>query len=179
MFLLCHMLLIDGVITKINYNYILSACFTNCYKHTPSPPPPPPTCPLLSAVDIQGKPVTFHCLHETQRHAKCLQFILRSCNCNDPSIVTDQAGSPLLCAICEGGYVQLLSVLLESGTDINVCDPLQEGKPAIVLSAEEGHHECVRMLLEHGANASLPYGERGLCVLHRYVGRMYAVVLSL
>ena len=80
----------------------------------------------------------------------------------------DQAGSPLLCAICEGGYVKLLDkMLFEPRLDVNAGDPIKAGRTAVVAAAEGGHHECVKMLMESGANADLTYGEAGLCALHR------------
>ena len=51
-----------------------------------------------------------------------------------------------------------------------VCVCVQtEEKPALVLAAEGGHVECVKLLMSHeGIDKNATYGENQLCALHRY-----------
>ena len=42
---------------------------THTHTHTHS-------CTHTTALDKEGKPALFHCMHETSRHAKCLSFLL-------------------------------------------------------------------------------------------------------
>ena len=120
----------------------------------------------LIVFDNEGKPAPFHCLHDTNRHAKCLGFLLESSVGIDPNIL-DQHGTPILCAVSEGGYDKQLEKLLDNGADPNARDFAKDGKPAVVLAAERGHHECVKLLMVGGADGNATYGEKGMCALHR------------
>lgn len=114
--------------------------------------------------DNEGSPSTFHCLYDTSRHAKCLGFLLQSGV--DPNTL-NQNGTPILCAVCKGGHDKLLEKLLENGADPNARDPTRENKPAVVLAAEDGHHECVKLLMVGGADGNAVYGNKLMCALHR------------
>lgn len=57
--------------------------------------------------------------------------------------------------------------LLDGGADPNARDPADSNKPAVVLAAERGHHECVKLLMVARADASATYGEKDMCALHR------------
>jgi len=118
-------------------------------------------------VDNKGKPITFHCLDESQRHAKCLEFVLQTCAEIEPGILADSSGTPLICAVCEKGYEKLLERLLEGEVELNSVDPAREQRSAMAVAAEGGHHECVKMLLQSGADPDLSFGASELRALHR------------
>jgi ankyrin repeat protein len=103
-------------------------------------------------------------MYETNRHAKCLWFLLESGV--DPNIL-DQHGTPILCAVSAGGHDKLLEKLLDGGADPNARDQAKENKPALVLASEKGHHECVKLLMAGGADGSATYGSSDMCALHR------------
>ena len=103
-------------------------------------------------------------MYETNRHAKCLDFLLRSGV--DPNTL-DQHGTPILCAVSAGGFDKLLEKLLDVGADPNARDPTKQNQPALVQAAERGHYECVKLLMVAGADANATYGDKGMCALHR------------
>lgn len=119
--------------------------------------------PSHAVYDKEGKPSLFHCLYETSRHAKCLDFLLRSGV--DPNTL-DQKGTPILCAASVGGHERLLERLLEGGADPNARDVASRDKPALVLAAEKGHHECVKLLMVGGADGNATFGDKTMCALH-------------
>ena len=81
----------------------------------------------------------------------------------------DQHGTPILCAVCKGGFDRLLEKLLDKGADPNARDLAKQSKPAIVLAAEGNHHECVKLLMVSRVDANVTYDIPGICALHRYV----------
>ena len=119
---------------------------------------------LHLAFDKEGKPSPFHCLYETNRHSKCLAFLLQTGL--NPNIL-DKHGTPILCAVSSRGHDKLLEKLLDGGADPNARDVAHQNKPAIVLASEGGHHECVKLLMVGGADGNAVYGEKGMCALHR------------
>ena len=66
---------------------------------------------------------------------------------------------------CWNGDVSVATTLLENGCDINARN--QAGEPAIVLAAEIGREEIVKMLILAGANLDLQDHEDGYTALHR------------
>lgn len=103
-------------------------------------------------------------MYETNRHAKCLGFLLESGI--SPNILNER-GTPILCAVSSKGHDKLLEKLLDGGADPNARDLAKEDKPAVVLAAEGGHHECVKLLMAVGADGNVTYGTKAMCALHR------------
>lgn len=56
---------------------------------------------------------------------------------------------PFLHKIVAEGNIELLSKVIESGADINVCD--SEGWPPLNTAIRQGKTECAALLLKHGA----------------------------
>ncbi len=54
-----------------------------------------------------------------------------------------------------------------NGADPDARDMAKENKPAVVLAAEKGHHECVKLLMVGGADGDATFGDKGMCALHR------------
>ncbi len=63
--------------------------------------------------------------------------------------------------------MKLLDRLLDGDVEVNSVDPAKEGRTALTLAAEGGHHECVKMLLQGGANPDLTFGPNGHAALHK------------
>jgi ankyrin repeat protein len=118
----------------------------------------------MAVTDNAGKPALFHCFHPTNRHAKCLGFLLE---CGADPNTRDEHGFPVGCGASSEGLERQLERLLDKGADPNGREP-REGKPALVLASEGGHVECVRLLMSHPSiDKNATYGEEGLCALHR------------
>ena len=43
-----------------------------------------------------------------------------------------------------------------------------EDKSALVVAAEGGHVECVKLLMAAGVDRNAAYGPKNLCAIHRY-----------
>lgn len=114
------------------------------------------------AHDKEGKTVLFHCLQNTLRHSRCLDFIME-CGANPNQ--TDSSGLPILCAVCRGGYPRLAQVLLDRGADLNARDPATT-KPAIVLAAEGNHVDCIKVLLKGKVDKDAVFGDN-VTAVHR------------
>lgn len=102
-------------------------------------------------------------MYETNRHAKCLGFLLQAGV--DPNTL-NQHGTPILCAVSSGGHEKLLEKLLDGGADPNARDHAKQDKSALVLAAEGGHHECVKLLMAAGSDGDATYGAKKMCALH-------------
>ena len=73
--------------------------------------------------------------------------------------------------------LKLASLLQSNSVDAIVCVgegtiihfPYKvEGKPAVVIAAEGGHIECLKLLMTAGVDTNATYGDKKLCALHRY-----------
>ncbi|XP_074645059.1 cortactin-binding protein 2-like [Tubulanus polymorphus] len=61
--------------------------------------------------------------------------------------------SPLHTSAASGDYAQLLSLVIDNHNDtIDVNETLKDGATAIHCAAENGHEDCLRLLLQHGGN---------------------------
>ncbi|XP_031569114.1 ankyrin repeat domain-containing protein EMB506, chloroplastic-like [Actinia tenebrosa] len=56
---------------------------------------------------------------------------------------------PFLHKVVAEGDIQVLSKMIESGADINVCD--SDGWPPLNTAIRQGKTECAALLLKHGA----------------------------
>jgi ankyrin repeat protein len=117
----------------------------------------------LQTSDKNGLKAVFYCLHPTNRHLKCLSFLLEYGA--DPNTKSAD-GVPVLFAACKGGFDKHVECLLDKGADPNARDPGSD-KPAVVVASEGKHHSCLRLLAVGGANLNAPYGETKLTALHR------------
>ena len=73
----------------------------------------------------------------------------------------DNDGYTALMLAAEGGYVEMVRLLVEHGVDVNA---QYYGYTALMLAAEGGHVEVARFLVEHGADVNAPneYGDTAL-----------------
>jgi hypothetical protein len=76
----------------------------------------------------------------------------------DPNLPSDR-GTPLHEAVAgDWGSPTSVRVLLEAGADPNALD--REGRTPLMLAAQNGEVECIRLLLAHGADRTLRDGHR-------------------
>ena len=64
--------------------------------------------------------------------------------------------------------MKLLDRLVDGGVEVNCVDPARERRTPVALAAEGGHHECVNLLLQSGADPDLTFGVTELGALHRW-----------
>lgn len=62
---------------------------------------------------------------------------------------SSQSGIPFLHQVVLDGDLELLGKLIQSGSDVNVCD--DEGWPPLNTAIRHGKSECAALLLKHGA----------------------------
>lgn len=70
-----------------------------------------------------------------------------------PDMNTDLSNnSPILCVYAKKGFTEMVSLLIEFGADINICDAV--GYTPLSLASLGGHIETVRLLVENQAKLS-------------------------
>ena len=68
----------------------------------------------------------------------------------NPNTVTESLnGAPLLCIAAREGHVDLVSLYLEFGADVNASD--DNGVPALSYAASRGHVNIIHLLTIHNA----------------------------
>lgn len=82
----------------------------------------------------------------------------------------------LLSVAVQGGYLEIVGILLHSGADISAAD--EDGWTPLAHAACSGNFEIVRLLLEKGADVSVA-GERGMTPIHIAAGKGYTEVVYL
>ena len=61
--------------------------------------------------------------------------------------------APLMCVFANQGYVDMVSLLIEFGADINSINSV--GMTALMFACKQGHLDIVRVLIQHGATINL------------------------
>ncbi|XP_023349320.1 protein TANC2, partial [Eurytemora carolleeae] len=77
-------------------------------------------------------------------------LLLSGANPNQSTTYLNNA--PLLCVFTKRGYVEMVSLLLEFGADVNATN--SQGFSSISFACMEGNMECLRVLVEGGAKIS-------------------------
>ena len=75
---------------------------------------------------------------------------------------------PVLVEAAGRGYSHIVKQLLEAGADHSFTD--SKGFTSLILAAQEGHLECIQLLLAAGADAIKPESALGLTPLHIAIG---------
>lgn len=70
----------------------------------------------------------------------------------DPNGVNEEGRTPLMLA-CQLGNTEMASILLMNGADVHARMAVNDNLTPIHFAASENHSECVRLLLDHGAQA--------------------------
>lgn len=75
------------------------------------------------------------------------------------------SGSEKLVAAAGRGDLAAVSLLLERGQNVNVCEP-GSGVTPLIAAVKGGHTAMVKLLLESGASASARINDKGRQALH-------------
>jgi ankyrin repeat protein len=67
---------------------------------------------------------------------------------------TSENGHTFLTIACEGGFSEIVTILLTHGANVNL--PNSYGHTPLMLACDEGFPEIVTILLKHGANTDIP-----------------------
>eukprot|EP00095_Tigriopus_kingsejongensis_P002147 maker-scaffold583_size130250-snap-gene-0.13 protein:Tk02147 transcript:maker-scaffold583_size130250-snap-gene-0.13-mRNA-1 annotation:"protein tanc2 isoform x3" len=71
-----------------------------------------------------------------------------------PDHISDYLNNaPLISVFASQGYVDMVSLLIEFGADLNAVNSM--GLTALMLAAQQGHLDIVRLLIQHGAIINL------------------------
>ena len=108
---------------------------------------------LLSEVDLNsiGSPKKPDVTEEDQINLKMIQqFVAKN---GDNSLDTVFEGWTRLAYAVAKGYVASTSFLLSNGASANQCIPSSKNSP-LIIAVSAGHHECVSLLLKHGADVN-------------------------
>jgi len=105
---------------------------------------------LAAAMLLTGCESTLNKAAERGDAAHVQQLLDKGENVNSRSV--NWGRLPLICA-AKYGNTAVVEQLLSKGADINAKDC--EGWTALALASYRGHAECVKVLLEHGANTEI------------------------
>ena len=78
-----------------------------------------------------------------------LSKLLLLSGANPNQSTTHLQGAPLLCVLVRRGYVEMVSLLLEFGADVNATNA--QGFSPATFACMSGNMECLRILIEAGA----------------------------
>lgn len=106
-------------------------------------PASPPAGPVLATPEF-SKAVLDNRLPEVQKMLE-----------QNPSLANsiDKNGFPMFVQAASSAYAKMLTMFLDAGTRIDIQDP--EGMSALHRAAKNGSMECVKLLVERGANLQL------------------------
>ena len=76
----------------------------------------------------------------------------------------DGDGVPVLMWASEGGYAEIVKLLLDDGADVNA-ERTKDGTTVLMETAEEGHAGIVKLLLENGAEVNSKRKKDGITAL--------------
>ena len=72
----------------------------------------------------------------------------------NPDSLVDSIHMPLLCIAARNGYIAFVELLLKYQANINITTKNNENKTALMLAAEYGHENVVRLLISQKADVS-------------------------
>lgn len=72
----------------------------------------------------------------------------------NPNSLVDSIHMPLLCIAARNGYVLFVELLLKYHANVNLTTKNNENKTALILAAEYGHEDVVKLLINHNADVS-------------------------
>ena len=73
----------------------------------------------------------------------------------NPDSLVDSIHMPLLCIASRNGFIAFVELLLKYQANINITTKNNENKTALMLAAEYGHENVVRLLIVQKADVSL------------------------
>ena len=73
----------------------------------------------------------------------------------NPDTCVDSIHMPLLCIAAQHGYLAFVSLLLKYQANVNIITKNNENKTALMLAADCGHEEIVKLLIDSHADVSI------------------------
>lgn len=73
----------------------------------------------------------------------------------NPDTCVDSIHMPLLCIAAQHGYLAFVSLLLKYQANVNIITKNNENKTALMLAADCGHEEIVKLLIYSKADVSV------------------------
>jgi ankyrin repeat protein len=73
----------------------------------------------------------------------------------NPDSLVDSIHMPLLCIASRNGFLSFVELLLKYHANVNIATKNNENKTALMLAAEYGHENVVKLLIDYNADVSL------------------------
>lgn len=73
----------------------------------------------------------------------------------NPDVAVDSIHMPLLCIAAQHGYSAFVTLLLKYQANINLKTKNNENKTALILAAEYGHEDVVKLLIQSNADVKI------------------------
>eukprot|EP00794_Sanderia_malayensis_P015808 gene15808-17402_t len=105
----------------------------------------------LTAKDKEGKNILYYCIHSTKRHQECMELCLKY-GAYQHNVGND--GQSLTVVAAKEKLSEQMRIILTAGVDPD--KQLEKtGESSLHIASANGSVECVRALLEYGANVNI------------------------